>query len=128
MIRLTPQLLNNYRKLIKLDLNKFCEDDQYKIIFYKYNYLIENIENPSERCQFASIKYNPYNVKYIKNPSIKLQLYIIKFRLSFFIYIKNPSFKICQLALYRDIYIFNYINKEWDCYQEVKELYEFLTK
>jgi hypothetical protein len=127
MIKLTPQLLNNYQELIKLDLNKFYEDDQYKII-KKHNFLIENIETPSERCQFASIKYNPYNVKYIKTPSIKLQLHIIKFHSEYFVYIKNPPFKVWQYALYRDIYNFNYINKECDCYQEVKELYEFLTK
>jgi hypothetical protein len=127
MIRLTPQLLNDHQKLIQLDLNKFCEDDQYKII-KKYNYFIEHIENPSERCQFASIKYNPYNVKYIKNPCKKIQLYIVKNYITYFIYIKNPSFKICQLALYKDIFIINYINPECDYYQEVKELYEFLTK
>lgn len=127
MIRLTPQLLNNYRKLIKLNLNQLCEDDQLSVI-EKYNFLIDHIENPSERCQFASIKSNIWNIRFIKNPSIKAQLYVAKFHPKSLCFINNISFKVCQYTLYRDIYNFNYINKECDCYQEVKELYEFLTK
>jgi hypothetical protein len=99
---------------------------------------IKYIDNPDEELQLLAIR---------TPRSIYLTIHKSGFNIS---YIKNPTYKVCQEFLFNNINKFDniknyqifylvydnkklkdlmsFINPECDCFENVKELYEFLKK
>jgi predicted AlkP superfamily phosphohydrolase/phosphomutase len=99
---------------------------------------IKYIDNPDEELQLLAIR-TPRSIYLAKHKS--------GFNIS---YIKNPTYKVCQEFLFNTINSFSnkedyhafylvhdnkklkdlmsFINPECDCFEDVKQLYEFLKK
>jgi hypothetical protein len=78
-----------------------------------YNNGIFWLLNKSERAK----KEMPFN----------LQLELIISKPVWIIHFNNPCYELCYELLISDPINFHYMNEKWDCYQEIKELYNLLT-
>jgi hypothetical protein len=62
-----------------------------------------------------------------KEIPFNLQLELIISKPVWIVHFNNPCYELCYELLISDPINFHYMNEKWDCYQEIKELYNLLT-
>ena len=89
---------NNQLKNILIKIGEVNPEYSLEKQVYNVGYLIQFIDNPSEKVQLVAVRSNSHSIRHIQNPSETVQLAAVEKNPYLIQFIKNPTESVKQLA------------------------------